>query len=161
MSNREPDTPPHECGGFCCRSTSLHLSGKEPRWRPTELRADALWPSYKSGLRKQRFLFRAFLVLSHGSRPYPSVIGFPRLRERSRFSCPGAIALRSYGALLVQVYQKSTRTSSGAAWEIGRAGEGLPFHPYPKQGTMFHPPGESRGHSNLGLCYHAEGTVVP
>src|SRR5215467_8969974 len=64
-----------------------------------------------------RILFRTLVVLSHGSRPYPSVIGFPRLRERSRFSCPGAIALRSHGALLEQVYQIIQSLSRALLWE--------------------------------------------
>ena len=60
--------------------------------------------------------FRTLQVLSHGSRPYPGVVGLPRLRERERFSSPGADALQSYGALLEQVYHMVEFLSSVLAW---------------------------------------------
>jgi hypothetical protein len=53
-------------------------------------------------------------------RPTPGTALQPTKR-RKRFSRPGACALRSYGALLEQVYYKEREMSSDVAFQAGRA----------------------------------------
>jgi len=56
-------------------------------------------------------------------RPTPGTALQPTKR-RKRFSRPGACALRSYGALLEQVYYKEREMSSDVAFQAGRAPAG-------------------------------------
>ena len=94
-----------------------HHPTMEPRSRSARLTGRWTLAFVQLGLRSQMLFFRPLSVLSYDPRSHPNAVGLTPTTRAKQVLPPWGQALRSYGALLVQVYYFVVRMSSSAVYD--------------------------------------------